>query len=151
MLGMMTGDRLAVDNPAALPLDAMVASGVKDQPDIHAMASRDSHSVAVLVSHYHDSGKPGPPASIALALAGLPPGRLQVQHFRVDQECSNSYELWKKMGSPAQPDAAQYSALERAGQLQSLESPRWTAAAGGRLDLRFSLPRHGVSLVRVTW
>src|SRR5262249_32983594 len=50
MLGMMTGDRLAVENPSAAPLDAMVASGVKDQPDIHAIASRDAHSIAVLVS-----------------------------------------------------------------------------------------------------
>jgi len=84
--------------------------------------------------------------AIAFAPAGLPAGRLQVQHFRVDQESSNAREQWKKMGSPAQPDAAQYQALERAGQLQLLESPRRTAAAGGRRDLYFSPPRQGVSL-----
>src|SRR5438876_4759676 len=62
MLGMMTGDRVAVDNPDAVPLDAIVAGGVKnkpdDKPDIHAMASRDAHSLSILVSNYHDSGKP---------------------------------------------------------------------------------------------
>jgi xylan 1,4-beta-xylosidase len=151
MLGMLTGDRLAVDDPAAANLDAMVAGGVKDKPDIHTIASRDAHSVAVMVSNYHDSGKPGPPADVALEIAGLPAGRLHLEHFRVDHEYSNSYEAWRKMGSPAQPDAKQVAELERAGQLQLLESPRWMVARDGRVRLSFALPRHGVSLVRVTW
>src|SRR5439155_14312599 len=53
MLGMMTGNRLTVDNPSAAPLAAMLAGGVKDKPDVHAMASADARSVAVLVSNYH--------------------------------------------------------------------------------------------------
>jgi xylan 1,4-beta-xylosidase len=151
MLGMMTGDRVAVDNVAAIPLDAMVNSGVKDKPDIHAMASADSRSVAVLVSNYHDSGKPGPPAPVDLRISGLPAGRLLLQHYRVDNEYSNSYESWKRLGSPAQPTAEQYAQLEQAGQLHLLDSPRWITAQGGAAQVAFSLPRHGVSLVRVTW
>src|SRR3989449_6291782 len=53
MLGMMTGERVAVDNPSAAPLEAMLQGGVKDKPDVHAMASADARSVAVLVSNYH--------------------------------------------------------------------------------------------------
>ena len=34
------------------------------------------------------------------------------------------------MGSPQQPTPEQYAQLERAGQLQTLESPRWIDAAG---------------------
>lgn len=151
MLGMMTGERVAVDNPDALPLDGMVAAGAKDKPDIHAMASRDAHSVAVLVSNYHDSGKPGPAAQIDLTVSGLPAGRFVVEHYRVDNEHSNSYEVWKKMGSPAQPSAEQYAELEKAGQLQLMDSPRWLTSEDGRARLQFSLPRHGVSLIRATW
>ena len=55
------------------------------------------------------------------------------------------------MGSPQQPDAAQYAALESAGQLQMLDSPRWIATPNGALHLTFDLPLHGVSLIRVTW
>ena len=151
MLGMMTGDRLAVDDAAAAPLETMMSAGVKDQPDIHAMASADQHSVAVLVSNYHDSGKPGPSASIDLTISGLPPGRLLLQHYRVDNEYSNSYELWKRMGSPSKPSPEQQTQLEQAGQLHLLDSPRWIAAQNGAAHAGFTLPRHGVSLVRVTW
>ncbi len=151
MLGMMTGDRVAAESSAAAPLDKLLAAGAKDTPDVHAMASVDAHSAAVLVSNYHDSAKPGPDAAIDLAIAGLPPGRLLLQHFRVDDRFSNAYEAWKKMGSPAQPTAEQVALLEAAGQLQSAESPRWIHTAGEPLRLHFNLPLHGVSLIRLTW
>lgn len=151
MLGMMTGQRAAVRNSAATPLDVMVATGVKESPDIHAMASIDAHSAAVLVSNYHDSGKPGPAASVDLAISGLPTGRLQLHHYRVDNQHSNSYEAWKKMGSPQPPSSEQYVQLERAGQLEMLDSPRWIIAKDGSTRIPITLPRHGVSLIRITW
>jgi xylan 1,4-beta-xylosidase len=124
---------------------------VKDKPDVHAMASIDVRSGAILVSNYHDSGKPGPAASIELTVTGLPTGRLQVHHYRVDHEHSNSYEVWKTMGSPQSPSPQQYTQLERSGQLALAESPRWIVSKEGTVRLSFSLPRHGVSLVRFTW
>ncbi len=151
MLGMMTGKRASVENPDATPLDEMLRTGVKQKPDVHAMASIDEHAAAVLVSNYHDSAKPGPAAPIDLTISGLPRGRLQLQHFRVDESHSDSFEAWKKMGSPQHPDAAQYAALESAGQLQMADSPRWIASANGSIHLTFDLPLHGVSLIRLTW
>jgi xylan 1,4-beta-xylosidase len=77
--------------------------------------------------------------------------RLSLSHYRVDAEHSNSYEVWKKMGSPQKPSPEQYAQLERAGQLQLLGSPEWLRAAGGRVTLKFDLPRQGVSLLKLTW
>jgi xylan 1,4-beta-xylosidase len=151
MLGMMTGSRVAVENPSAASLDDMLAGGVKQKPDVHALASAGPHSAAILVSNYHDSAKPGPPAHIGLAISGLPPGRALLHHYRVDDQYSNSYELWKQMGSPQQPTPDQYAQLERAGQLQLLESPRWIAPQDGRAQLEFDLPLHGVSLLVLAW
>jgi xylan 1,4-beta-xylosidase len=151
MLGMMTGDRATVVNPAAASLDSMLTGGVKAKPDVHAMASIDAHSAAVLIANYHDSAQAGPGAPIDLAISGLPRGRLLVQHFRVDDQHSNAFEAWKKMGSPPQPSPEQYKLLEIAGQLASADSPRWTTSTEGRLRLNFDLPLHGVSLILVTW
>ncbi|MEO8126626.1 MAG: beta-xylosidase [Bryobacteraceae bacterium] len=151
MLGMMTGDRIAVDSTGASGLDAITGAGVKDRPDINALASSDTRSVAVMISNYHDSGKPGPAAPVDLNITGLPKARLLVQHYRVDNENSNAYEVWKKMGSPVQPSKEQYAQLEQAGQLQLLDSPRWISAENGGTRITFDLPRHGVSLIRITW
>ena len=152
MMGLLTGKRAAVEDSSASALDVMLESGVKQSPDVHAFASVDEHSAAVLVSNYHDSAKPGPPASVDLTINGLPARtRLLLQHYRVDDEHSNSYEAWKQMGSPQTPTPAQYSQLEAAGQLQLLESPRWVDSDDGRVRLKFKLPLHGVSLIRLTW
>jgi xylan 1,4-beta-xylosidase len=55
------------------------------------------------------------------------------------------------MGSPAQPSPEQYARLETAGQLQLLDSPRWQEVKDGKVEIRFPLPRHAVSLVRLSW
>ena len=55
------------------------------------------------------------------------------------------------MGSPAQPTPEQYARLEAAGELQLLRSPEWLRAKDGKVELRFPMPRHGVSLVRPSW
>jgi xylan 1,4-beta-xylosidase len=150
MLGMMTGNRLTIDNPAASTLEAMLAGGVKANPDIASLAAANERSVAVLISNYHDSGKAGPDAPVRLTISGLPAGRVLLEHFRVDSEHSNAYEAWKRMGSPQQPTPEQYAQLERAGQLQTLESPRWVTPKEGRVEVEFPLPRHAVSLLRLT-
>jgi xylan 1,4-beta-xylosidase len=149
MLGMVTGRRAAVDNPAEASLESMLAGGVKGKPDVHAIAGIDAHSAGILISNYHDSEKPGPPAAIELTIAGLPARRILVQHFRVDDDHSNSYEVWKKMGSPQHPTPEEYGRLEAAGQLQLLDSPRWSS--GPQVRVSFSLPLHGVSLLHLSW
>lgn len=74
-----------------------------------------------------------------------------MEHYRIDESHSNSYTVWKEMGSPAVPSPEQFARLEAAGQLQLLAPPEWATAKEGQLDLQFPLPGHAVSLLRVTW
>ncbi|MCS7042070.1 MAG: hypothetical protein NZR01_04705 [Bryobacteraceae bacterium] len=37
------------------------------------------------------------------------------------------------------------------GRLELLEPPRWVDARGGTVRVEFSLPRQGLSLLRVRW
>ena len=150
MLGMMTGNRAAVENPAATSLESMLAAGVKDKPDVHAMAARDAHSAAVLVSNYHDSAKTGPTRADRShhrrAAARPHPGGALPRRRRAQQLLRSLEED----GIAAQPTPEQYAQLEAAGQLQLLTSPRWIASDGS-IHITFDLPLHGVSLIRLTW
>ena len=74
---------------------------------------------------------------------------LGIHHYRIDQQHSNAYTLWKQMGSPPQPTPEQYTQLEAAGQLELLTSPRYIDTANGNATLEFALPRQGVSLVQL--
>jgi xylan 1,4-beta-xylosidase len=151
MLGKMTGDRIRADSSGAVPLEAIRDRGVREAADVGALASRSDRAIAVLIWHYHDDDLPGPAAAIDLSIEGVPSGSITVTHDRVDADHGNSYEAWKRMGSPEQPSASQVAELERAGQLAPLEPPRRLRATNGRLGLPLTLPRQGVSLIRVTW
>ena len=153
MFGMMSGQRLPVQSSGAVALADMVKSGVKAQADINAFASRDERAIQVMAWNYHDDDLPVAPAMVSLKVAGIPATvkRALVKHYRIDESHSNSYTVWKAMGSPQQPTPQQYAALEAAGQLQLLTSPQWMTPQQGAIDLTFALPRQGVSLVQVTW
>jgi xylan 1,4-beta-xylosidase len=105
----------------------------------------------VLVWNYHDDDVPAEPSPVAVTVDGIPGGRVLLHHYRIDHEHSNAYEAWKAMGSPQDPTPQQYAELERASELALLESPRWLDVATGRVTVPMSLPRQGVSLLRLSW
>lgn len=158
MFSKMSGRRVAVTSSHEIPLNAIIQSGVRGaQPDVTALASLDvaARRMAVMVWHYHDDDVPGPDADVALALTGLPAaanGTARLSHWRVDDDHSNAFTVWKKMGSPAGPNATQYRELVAAGQLAALPgAPTTVTFANGAAELKFSLPRQGVSLVLIEW
>jgi xylan 1,4-beta-xylosidase len=151
MLGQMGGDRVAVESSGTLPLDVVRDAGVRERPDIGALASRQPRAISVLVWNYHDDDRPAPASPVDLTIAGVPAGRVTLTHHRIDQDHSNSYEAWKRAGSPQPPSRDQYAALETASQLQELEPSRSIRVDQGTVSATFTLPRQGVSLIRLTW
>ncbi|RZK16622.1 MAG: hypothetical protein EOO56_19560 [Hymenobacter sp.] len=81
----------------------------------------------------------------------MPAKRVQVQHYRIDQAHSNSYAAWQALGSPQPVPASQVSTLAQAGQLALLAPPSTVATRQGQATLPITLPRQGVSLLRLTW
>jgi xylan 1,4-beta-xylosidase len=151
MFGMMNGSRISVKSDNGLSATEIIAKGVRERNDIHAIASRNSNSVCIMVWNYHDDDVTGPSSSVELDVTGIGKNEVLLHHYRVDQQFSNSFEAWKAMGKPGQVTNEQYRALEEAGQLQLYNSPEWKKANNGELILKFDLPRQGVSFNRITW
>ena len=102
--------------------------------------------------NYHYDDVPAPAAPIRLSIEGLPAGRATLTHYRIDEDHSNSYAAWLKMGSPQKPTPAQYAELEKASELRELTPAREvTIGADGRVAAAFDLPRKSVSFVKVSW
>ena len=158
MDGLMTGSgsqaqRVSVVSDGAVDLRDIRDHGVRDQPDIDALAVRSAQALSILVWNYHDVDGDRPDAAIALRLAGLPSDakRVVLEHYRIDRDHSNAFAVWQRLGSPQSPSPEQYRELESAGQLQLLDSPRFLSTEAGKADISFSLPGPGVSLLRITW
>ncbi|TLD69049.1 beta-xylosidase [Phragmitibacter flavus] len=152
MFSKMSGQRLDVQSSAAIALDDMMKNGVRDKPDVSALASMDGGRLCVLAWHYHEDDVPGPDAAIDLSLAGLPAnsGKARVEHYRIDADHSNAYEVWKKLGSPPNPTPEQQTTLEKAGQLAVFGPAEAIAVKDGAASIRVQLPRQAVSLLVVT-
>jgi xylan 1,4-beta-xylosidase len=151
MLGMMRGDRVSVKSTSAAPVETIRDRGVRLAPDVYAIAARSGRDLSVLVWNYHDDDLPAPDAGVVLTIEGLANGRASLAHYRVDRDYSNSYEAWKKMGSPQPPTPQQHAQLEKAGKLQMLRPVERVQVAGGTFTTKFALPRQGVSLLKLTY
>jgi xylan 1,4-beta-xylosidase len=153
MFSRMGGERIAATSDSAVDLDTIVKQGVRQRPDVAALASRDSRRATILIWHYHDDDVPGPAAHVSLVVEGLgaAQGKARVQHFRIDGDHSNAYAVWRRMGSPQPPSQRDYSELEKASELATLTGPATVDIIGGRATIPFTLPRQGVSLIVLEW
>lgn len=154
MYGLMgQAERIQAESSGAANLEAIRKEGVKAKADVGALGARTDRTISVMLWHYHDDDLPAPNAAIDLTVAGIPAAarRVEVRHYRVDQTHSNSYTVWKSMGSPQQPTPEQYAQLEAAGQLQTATSSTYAAVQNGTVRMPVTLPRQGVSLVQLTW
>jgi xylan 1,4-beta-xylosidase len=165
MFSQMGGARLAVESDHAVKLEDLIKNGVRGQPDVSAIAVISSNlipsearayytpSISILLWHYHDDDLPGPAAEITLTLTGASgTGRavLAIEQ-RIDEDHSNAFAAWKRMGSPQQPTTEQYAQLEKAGQLTELGPTQTVQVENGNATLRLTLPRQAVSLLKLTW
>ena len=153
MAALMSGDRVSTTSTAQVPLDEILVNGVRKSADIDAFATKSAHEAAVMLWNYHDDDVAAPWAEVSVSIAGIPANvhRVQLLHYRVDQTHSNSYTLWKSMGSPQKPSEEQYAQLKAAGHLELLNSPVWLDVENGRVTIPTGLPRQATSLLQLKW
>jgi xylan 1,4-beta-xylosidase len=150
MLSMLGGDWIETTSTGAQSLDQVVANSVTAAPDVNAVATRARREVDVLIWNYHDDDIPSDSAPVRLAVANLPARRVHAEIFRMDGDHSNSFTVWKKMGSPQKPTPAEQKQLEESGRLE--HDPQLTLpVTSGSAMLDFQLPRQGVYLVKLVW
>jgi xylan 1,4-beta-xylosidase len=152
MFGKMGGTRVEAKSNSGYNWESVIDSGVRgEKADINAIASKNKNEVSVMIWNYNDDDRPAPDVQLELNVAGIPSGKVKVTHFSIDMDHSNSYEVWKKMGSPQDPSPDQYSELEKVGQLQMSDSPGNMKIRNGILSFDTMLQRQGVSLFVIKW
>ena len=152
MFGMMHGQRVAIDGDLAYDYISIRDSSVRgERADINAIATINDQSASVMVWNYHDLNIPGDPVEVNITIAGVHIAMATLSHYRVDQDHSNAYEMWKEMGSPQDPTQEQYEQLEEAGKLQMLNRPQQVSIENNRLSISIKMPGQAVSLLVLNW
>jgi xylan 1,4-beta-xylosidase len=153
MLALMGPTRVATSSDGKVPLESLVADGVRQTADVDAMATTGTRRADVLLWNYHDADEPAAVTPTSVSITGLPvtAKRVLVKHFRIDANHSNAYTVWKAMGSPQHPTSEQYAELVDKAGLQLLDSPVWMDVVNGQIKISMELPRESISLVQVSW
>ena len=153
MFALMSGNRVSTSSTGQVPLDTLLTAGVRQSPDVDALATRGDHEAAVLVWNYHDVDGAAEAVPTTVAIDGIPADvhRVLLEHYRIDDTHSNAYTVWQMMGSPQQPTTKQYAELQAAGQLQLLTSPEWIDVSDGKVTVTTDMPRQGISLMHLKW
>ena len=152
MFGKMKGNRVKVEGNRMAGVKEVQDSSVRgDQTDIGGLAASENHSASVMIWNYHDDDIQDAGQQVSVTIHNLPTTAITVTEYRIDNEHSNSYEVWKKMGSPQNPTKEQITQLEKAGQLQTIGKSSKQVIKGGVLKTTILLPRQGVSLLKADW
>jgi xylan 1,4-beta-xylosidase len=148
MFAQLGPERLAARSDAQVPLDAVIAGGVRGTPDVGTIATRTADGrIAILLWHYHDDDVAGPAAAVRLTVSGLKgQAPASATLWRVDGANGNSYAAWTAMGSPLNPNSTQYAALETAAVMRP-QALAMRAGARGAAAASIEVPRQGVALV----
>ena len=153
MLGMMEGNRVTTASTSKQNYLTIRDSSVRGkEPDVNALATKSKNAVNIMVWNYHDKNDVNvPPATVSVTVKGLPQRRLLLTQYIIDQEHSNAYTAWKKMGSPQEPTADEYKTLEAAGQLHEISTAKFITPVKGEAKINFDLERQGITLLKMTW
>jgi xylan 1,4-beta-xylosidase len=150
MLGMMQGIRLAVKGNMKYDYKSICESGVRgENTDINALASKTSNSFTILLWNYHDKDVQDDGSPVNVTVKNIPTKSAKLYHYRIDKNHSNSYEVWKKMGSPQNPTSEQIKELEKSGQLEMLTEPTDIKIDNNQFRIEKQLPRQAVSLIKI--
>ncbi|MGE5798467.1 MAG: GH39 family glycosyl hydrolase [Ignavibacteria bacterium] len=152
MLGMMSGNRVEVPVNMRYDFKTICDSSVRGkQTDINAFACNDKNTITVLIWNYHDLDIQDIGSPVEINIKGIPAEKATLIHYRIDGEHSNSYEVWKKMGSLQNPTPDQIVTLEKAGKLETLSEPSEIKITNTKTTIKIQLPRQAVSLLRISY
>jgi len=120
---------------------------------LSAIAARDGQrQIAVVVTHFRndrlDNSGPSAPVKIELDTHWPDGTRAELRHWRIDEQHSNAYTIFRQLGRPSPPTPPQSAQIKKRMGLEQLEPSR-TVTIRGKLQVQFDLPCNAVSLVEV--
>lgn len=152
MFSIMRGDRVELHSDQQYDLRTVVDSSMRrSYTDVNGWATQEKNKAAIMLWNYHDDDIKGDTAQIDLHIKGLQGKAVRLVRYQIDDAHSNSYEVWKKMGSPQQPTAAQVAMLEKSGKLATIGEPVKLTVKEQAVSYRLQLPRQGVTLLKLEW
>jgi hypothetical protein len=125
-------------------------SGARFGDPVHALATRDGdRSMEILIYHidepdFESAGQDS--QDIYLVVENLPFEKFQVRSFLIDENHSNVYTAWKKLGQPKSLTRKDAEELDRQDDLDAYEPPYRAESPSKKFEKKIRLQANSVLL-----
>jgi xylan 1,4-beta-xylosidase len=148
MLARMASTRVALETDSRT--DALADSFSWDDREVDGIASIDDDRVTLLLWHHADRWRATGSTRVRVNVAGLPwtTGRAAISEWRIDDDHSNAYTEWQRLGRPEDPTTSQLEQLRARMGLESTGT-RVIDAADNAAVVEIEVPLHACVLIEV--
>jgi len=124
---------------------------VGEEPEVSGMAAASGDgSIQIMFYSHHDDWDMEKEFEVELEVENVTFGdKASVKHYRIDKSHSNAYTEWVNQGKPLYPVNEQYNAIKARDGLELLEPVKVVSVNNGKINLKFMLPTHAISLIEI--
>lgn len=146
MLSKLGKTRLALTSSC---IDENVSYPNYDFPVDGLATQKDNSSVEIMFWNFDENPKAKGEKDVTLEVNNIPfdTETVQMEHYRIDEEYSNSYTAWKNVGSPQDSTQEWLQTIKRKENLEQIEFVRNWGLERTTFRKEFRLPIPSVSLV----
>lgn len=118
-----------------------------EDPMVDGLATSIGNSIQVMVYNYDQkvNGRDSKIVNLSVVLPSS--GKYRLSHYRIDDNHSNAYTVWKSLGKPFNPDQSQLSQIKSRQGLELYEPEKVIKVKENKVVLTLKLPHHAVSLL----
>jgi len=114
---------------------------------IDGLATRRGKGIQVMVYNFNQDVNDRELKKADLVVTLPSSGKYELTHYRIDENHSNAYTIWKSMGKPYNPTEAQLNQIKSRQGLELYEPEKVINAKENKITLALQLPHHSVSLL----
>jgi len=153
MFGMMSVKRVKLMSDAAAREEDVLHLESGTIEGVDGIATRGDRNLDLLLWNYREDDSQRQSRDSTITITGLPKSLHQAKltTYVIDENHSNSYTAWKKMGSPQSPTEEQYKQLETDGKLDQGNGPNLVKAENGICKFPLQFTPQSLMLLQFRW
>lgn len=126
-------------------------TNVRPGADEGVIASACENSADALLYYFndYDAERKFPERSYSVSFQGLSDGKYKLEIFTLDDTHNNTYRLWQRLGSPAEPNEEQLKALHREGEITA-DTEIQVTVSDGKFTYNTTLTSMSAKLISLT-
>jgi len=117
-----------------------------DSNNIDGVATRSGNHVQVTLYNFNENVEDKKSVKVQLSVTLPSSGSYKLKHYRIDENHSNAYTVWKSIGSPFNPDSLQLKKIKDRQALELYEPQKIIKSDKGNVITTVEMPHHSVSL-----